>query len=373
MTQPRSKAFFSTIGGIALTGCLIGVVGAVLQKAGNPPNMGLCIACFERDIAGALGLHRFAVAQYIRPLIVGMVWGALLAALLFREFRPRAGSAPMTRFLLAVFAMVGVLAFMGCPWRVLFRLAGGDLNAVVGLIGLACGAGAGARLVRAGFHLGSPQETRAVAGWVFPLLMLSLLVPFVFRTRLVEAGPITFSETGPGAMHAPFALSLLAGGLIGFLAQRTRFCTVGAFGNLVRSRNAKLLVGVIGVVLAAFVANLMLGQVRFGFVGQPIAHSNVLWNFLGMALCGLAFTLAGGCPGRQLVLAGEGDSDAGVFTFGMFVGAALCHNLRLAAAPDKIVADAVQVGGLTASGMGAVVLGLAVCLVLGLAMRKERT
>ena len=34
--------------------------------------------------------------------------------------------------------------------------------------------------------------------------------------------------------------------------------------------------------------------------GQPIAHTMSLWNFGGMVLSGLAFALAGGCPGRQL-------------------------------------------------------------------------
>lgn len=39
------------------------------------------MACFERDIAGALGLHRAEVVQYIRPEIIGFVLGATLAAL----------------------------------------------------------------------------------------------------------------------------------------------------------------------------------------------------------------------------------------------------------------------------------------------------
>ena len=47
------------------TGLLIGVLAAVLVKLGNPGNMGFCIACFIRDIAGALGLHRAAIVQYI--------------------------------------------------------------------------------------------------------------------------------------------------------------------------------------------------------------------------------------------------------------------------------------------------------------------
>lgn len=42
-------------------GGIIGLVGAILLKLGNPGNMGICIACFWRDIAGALGLHRAEV------------------------------------------------------------------------------------------------------------------------------------------------------------------------------------------------------------------------------------------------------------------------------------------------------------------------
>ena len=36
-------------------GALIGILAPVLQKLGNPGNMGICVACFERDIAGAVG------------------------------------------------------------------------------------------------------------------------------------------------------------------------------------------------------------------------------------------------------------------------------------------------------------------------------
>ena len=42
-----------------------------------------------------------------------------------------------------------------------------------------------------------------------------------------------------------------------------------------------------------------------------------------MVLAGLAFALAGGCPGRQLFLAGEGDGDSAIFVLGMVSGAAL--------------------------------------------------
>jgi uncharacterized protein len=115
--------------------------------------MGVCVACFERDIAGALGLHRAAVVQYMRPEIIGFVLGALIAAYLFKEFRPRVGSAPIVRFVLGIFAMIGALVFLGCPWRALLRLAGGcpgrqlflagegDGDAAVFVSGMIVGAG----------------------------------------------------------------------------------------------------------------------------------------------------------------------------------------------------------------------------------------
>lgn len=89
--------FFASRAGILAVGSFIGLIAVLLQKLGNPPNAGICVACFERDIAGAVGLHRARAVQYIRPEIIGFVMGALMAALLFGEFRPRGGSAPVVR------------------------------------------------------------------------------------------------------------------------------------------------------------------------------------------------------------------------------------------------------------------------------------
>ena len=114
----------------------IGISAAVLQKLGNPPNMGICVACMIRDITGALGLHRAIEVQYIRPEIIGFVIGSLIAAIAFKEFKARGGSAPIIRFVLGFFSMIGALVFLGCPWRTLLRLAGGDGNAIFGLAGL---------------------------------------------------------------------------------------------------------------------------------------------------------------------------------------------------------------------------------------------
>jgi hypothetical protein len=97
-------------------------------------------------------------------------------------------------------------------------------------------------------------------------------------------------------------------------------------------------------------------------VPQPVAHTDELWNFLGMVLSGLAFTLAGGCPGRQLIMAGEGDSDAGMFVVGMLAGAAMAHNFSAASSG----------AGIGPMGIHATVIGLVFCLAVGFLCRPDR-
>ncbi len=233
--------FFASRWGIILVGAIIGIFGPTLQKLGNPANMGICVACFERDIAGALGLHRAAVVQYLRPEIIGFVLGATIAALIFKEFKARSGSAPIVRFILGFFAMVGALVFLGCPWRAGFRLAGGDMNAIPALIGLTLGIAMGVFFLRKGYNLGRSHKTYPMVGWILPLIMVGLLLLRIFKPVFAEGGPIFFSESGPGSLYAPLLVSLVIGLVIGFLAQRTRFCTMGAVRDVILMRDTHLI------------------------------------------------------------------------------------------------------------------------------------
>ncbi len=353
--------FFATKKGIIFTGLFIGISAALLQKLGNPKNMGICVACMERDLVGALGLHRSNVVQYIRPEIIGFVLGAFFAAIIFREYRAREGSAPIARFVLGFFAMIGSLVFLGCPWRALLRLAGGDGNAILGLIGLVLGVWIGVLFIKSGYSLGRSHKSHKLTGMLFPFTIFGFLLLLIFHPKL-PSGAVFFSENGPGSQHAPVLISLLIAITIGFLAQRTRFCTMGAFRDLILIRDFHLLSGVIALLTGAFIANLFLRQFNPGFSNQPIAHSNHIWNLGGMVLAGLAFALAGGCPGRQLFMSGEGDGDSVVFVLGMLAGAAFSHNFAMASSP------------LTGPGLwgpAAVITGLIVCSAMGFTMRER--
>lgn len=343
--------------GPALTGLILGVAAAFLVKLGNPGNMGFCVACFTRDIAGALGLHRAGAVQYLRPEIPGFILGAFASSLFYGEYRPRGGSSPMIRFGLGFFSMIGALVFLGCPWRAYLRLAGGDWNALAGIAGLTTGVIAGIAFLYRGFSLGAARPCPKWSGAVMPLIALSILALLAFRPLFGTegAGPVFFSEGGPGAMHAPVLISLAVGLLVGYLAQRSRFCTVGAIRDLIMLRDSYLFKGIAAFIMAAFVTNLILGQFKPSFQGQPVAHTMQLWNFMGMALSGLAFTLAGGCPGRMLIMSGEGDNDAAVFFTGMLMAAAFAHNFRLASSG----------AGVGAFGIPAVIIGLVFCFAVG--------
>lgn len=360
----KGKNIFATTQGVIGVGLVIGLLAPLLQHLGNPGNMGICVACFERDIAGALGLHRAAVVQYLRPEILGLCLGSFAAAMIFGDFKSRGGSAPVQRFILGMLAVIGALVFLGCPWRALLRLAGGDWNAIFGILGLCVGIFIGTLFFRNGYSLGPAKPQTRFTGFVFPLVIVGLLALRLIFPPVAgqpNSGILFYSAGGPGSQHAPLYASLGIALVIGFLAQRSRFCTMGAFRDLFLFKQTHLFLGVIALLVAAFAANLAFGQFHPGFTGQPVAHNDGLWNFGGMVMAGLAFALAGACPGRQLFLSGEGDSDAAVFTLGMLVGAACAHNFGLASSG----------AGPSANGPIAVIIGMVILLAIGFANRQK--
>ncbi len=347
---------------IIAAGLIFGVLGALMVNWGNPANMGICVACFLRDIAGGLGLHRASVVQYIRPEIIGFVLGAFITSFAFREYRARGGSSPIIRFFMGAFVMIGALVFLGCPIRMILRLAGGDLNAILALVGIVIGVLIGIFFLKKGFNFGRATKMHPVVGWIMPVAMAGLLLLVIFKP-----GFIFQSESGPGAAFAPIAIAVVVGLVVGFLAQRTRMCFVGAWRDIFLVRDTYLFSGVAAFFIAALVTNYIAGNFgsegiyHWGFADQPVAHTNHLWNLLGMTLVGLAATLIGGCPLRNCILTGEGDTDAGMTVLGYIAGAAVAHNFALASNP----------AGTGTWGPLAVIIGLVFCIVIGFFMMER--
>lgn len=338
-------------GKIFIYGGIIGLIGAILMKFGNPGNMGICIACFWRDIAGALGLHKAGVVQYIRPEIIGIIFGTFIVSYFTGDFKVKGGSSPLIRFVFAFFLMIGALVFLGCPLRMVLRLANGDLNAIVGLAGYIAGIFVGVKFLKRGYTLGTNKDQAKISGFIFPIIAAVLLIFLVIKPAF-----ILFSSEGPGSMAAPILLSLILGGLVGISLQRSRICTAGAFRDIILIKDSYFLWGLIGIFVFALIGNLALNFSSFNlaFSGQPVAHSDHIWNFLSMVLVGLSSVLLGGCPIRQTVLAGQGDTDAGVTIFGLIFGAAFAHNFGLASSGE----------GVTTNGKFAVIIGLIFILVV---------
>jgi len=342
---------------IIITGLIVGAAAILLVKYGNPANMGFCIACFLRDTAGALKLHSAPVVQYARPEIIGLILGAFAMSLGSKEFKVRGGSSPMTRFVLSFFVMVGALMFLGCPLRMILRIAGGDWNAIIGLIGFVVGIVGGILFLRKGFTLKKSVPLGIAEGAAMPAITVVLLVILCAFPAL-----LVFSKLGPGAMRAPFAISLVAGLVVGVLAQRTRLCMVGGFRDAILFKDFYLLSGFIAIFVAAIVGNLILGNFHAGFDKQPIAFNDALWNFLGMALAGFCSILLGGCPMRQLIMTGEGNTDSAITVLGLVIGAAFAHNFGLAASGN----------GPTFNGEVAVVLGFVVALIIAVVNTRKQ-
>ncbi len=351
---------------ILICGLAVGLAAIALTLLGNPANMGFCIACFERDIVGALGLHAADKVQYLRPEIPGLVLGAFIISLIKGEFKPKAGSAPATRFILGACVMIGALVFLGCPLRMIIRLAGGDLNALVALAGFLVGILVGVVFLKRGFTLGRAYASTRTEGGALPAVMVGLLLVLFLVPSILK-----FSEAGPGSMHAEAWIALLIALVIGALAQRTRLCMVGGLRDVILFRDMHLILGFIGVFAAILIGNLALGSFKLGFTSQPVAHSAHIWNFLGMFIVGWGSVLLGGCPLRQLILAGEGSGDAAVTVFGMMAGAALSHNLKLAGSADAMADGVYTVGGIGTNGKIAVGVIIVLLLVVSLINTKK--
>ncbi len=118
---------------------------------------------------------------------------------------------------------------------------------------------------------------------------------------------------------------------------------------------------VIAFVGGALLVSLLTGRFQPGFYGQPGAHTDLLWSGLGMLLVGWISALIGGCPFRQLVKSGEGDSAAGLVVIGMLLGGGIVQSWEIAATSS----------GVSTAGKAAVLVGLMLVTLVTLKLRED--
>ena len=71
-------------------------------------------------------------------------------------------------------------------------------------------------------------------------------------------------------MHAPIWISLLAGLIVGALAQRTRLCMAGGIRDLIMFKDSYLISGFLAIILFALIGNLTLGSLNLALQVNPL-------------------------------------------------------------------------------------------------------
>jgi len=133
-------------------------------------------------------------------------------------------------------------------------------------------------------------------------------------------------------------VTLLLGILIGWLGQRSGFCSIGGFRDFFMFRHTRLLFGFLALIIGGFIGYLAFKMVLpaafegfFWFMGKglmpvPGAPANltvtayIVLALIGGIALGLIGVLLGGCPLRQLVMTAEGNVRSLCFVIGMCIG-----------------------------------------------------
>ena len=133
-------------------------------------------------------------------------------------------------------------------------------------------------------------------------------------------------------------VTILLGILIGWLGQRSGFCSIGGFRDFFLFRHTRLLYGYIALIIGAFIGYLVFWLITpsafehffwlmtSGLTPVPGAPAGltvvgyIVLAIVGGIAVGIIGVLLGGCPLRQVVMTSEGNLKSLCFVIGMCVG-----------------------------------------------------
>lgn len=152
---PAKKGIDTILKKPIVAGVIIGFAAALVQAllfpAGGPVAYGFCVACHSRDFIDVIWNKIFGTSLFAAPIstagllpvltIVGVIIGAVVAALIYREFRVKKGSiGGCVKYALGgFFFMICALLMGACPYRLALRIGYGDLIALFGVIAIVVG------------------------------------------------------------------------------------------------------------------------------------------------------------------------------------------------------------------------------------------
>lgn len=144
-------------------------------------------------------------------------------------------------------------------------------------------------------------------------------------------------------------ITLALGFLIGYLAQRSGFCSIGGWRDLFMFKHTRLFFGymalIAGGILGYFIFWLIIPAAFPGFYWAITAEtpltpipgappnleilSYIVLAIIGGFGMGIVGVLLGGCPLRQIVMSSEGNLKSVFFVLGLIVGAIIFHSITI--------------------------------------------
>jgi hypothetical protein len=123
-------------------------------------------------------------------------------------------------------------------------------------------------------------------------------------------------------------VTLVIGLILGYMGQRSRFCTISGIRDLYLVRDTYRFKGLVGIIIGAVLGFSIFRLIGGDFPGFPLLSEGInveppiLIPIMVLGAFGMAFfsTMAEGCPFRQHIMFGEGRLSGILYIGGFVIG-----------------------------------------------------